>query len=261
MSPAKKHIPLLLVLACASLLLIWLELTPQGLLGKLDAVGFAVCHQITERSFFLAERQLPLCARCSGMYLGTWVGLIYLFSKGRAGGLPIRSALIPLAALAVLFVVDGVNSYLTLFNPHPILYVPQNWLRMLTGSGLGIGIAAFLVPTFNLTVWLDVQLEPIMKSWKPIFGLLAAALLANLGMLSNNPLLVYPLALLSSITVMILLTLAYTLVWVLLTHRENTFRDWKQASWHILAGFGAALLQIGLIDFVRYTLTGSWAGF
>lgn len=28
------------------------------------------CHQIPERSFFIANRQFPLCARCTGMLTG-----------------------------------------------------------------------------------------------------------------------------------------------------------------------------------------------
>jgi len=31
-------------------------------------VGSFVCHQRPERSFFLAGRQMPVCARCAGLY-------------------------------------------------------------------------------------------------------------------------------------------------------------------------------------------------
>ncbi len=37
--------------------------------------GAVVCHQLPERSFALAGRQWPVCARCSGLYLGAIVGL------------------------------------------------------------------------------------------------------------------------------------------------------------------------------------------
>jgi hypothetical protein len=71
-SPARRRLKftgkLLLVAALAALLIAWLSLTPPGLLGKADAVGYAVCHRIELRSFHLDGRPLPLCARCSGMY-------------------------------------------------------------------------------------------------------------------------------------------------------------------------------------------------
>ena len=33
-------------------------------------IGSVICHQRPERSFFLHDRQLPVCARCTGLYLG-----------------------------------------------------------------------------------------------------------------------------------------------------------------------------------------------
>ena len=55
----------------------WVYFTPEGILGKAGAVGYAVCHRIDLRSFHLGLRQLPLCARCTGMYLGALLGLTY----------------------------------------------------------------------------------------------------------------------------------------------------------------------------------------
>lgn len=34
------------------------------------AAGHFICHQRPERSFFLHGRQLPVCARCTGLYAG-----------------------------------------------------------------------------------------------------------------------------------------------------------------------------------------------
>ena len=63
---------------------------PASLLGKCDAVGYAICHRIPERSFHLAGRQLPLCARCTGTYLGALVGFATMWALGhrRASNLP-----------------------------------------------------------------------------------------------------------------------------------------------------------------------------
>ena len=41
----------------------------------LFAVGSVICHQLSERSFFIDGRQLPVCARCTGLYLGGLLGL------------------------------------------------------------------------------------------------------------------------------------------------------------------------------------------
>lgn len=39
------------------------------------SVGSVICHQLPERSFFVDGRQLPVCARCTGLYLGGVAGL------------------------------------------------------------------------------------------------------------------------------------------------------------------------------------------
>src|SRR5437868_4456347 len=64
-------------LAAAALmiaLVLWISFTPAGILGKADAVGYAVCHRITVRSFaFPNGQQLPMCARCTGTFIGVLV--------------------------------------------------------------------------------------------------------------------------------------------------------------------------------------------
>ncbi|HSK11511.1 MAG TPA: DUF2085 domain-containing protein [Vicinamibacterales bacterium] len=50
-------------------------------------VGAAVCHQRPERTFHLAGAQLPVCARCTGLYLSTAIGILvglgWLAAAGR----------------------------------------------------------------------------------------------------------------------------------------------------------------------------------
>src|SRR5574341_842745 len=63
---------------------------PWTVLGKTRLVGYAICHQIGERSFHIAGQQLPLCARCTGIYMGVLTGftLMTLWGRRRAAGLP-----------------------------------------------------------------------------------------------------------------------------------------------------------------------------
>lgn len=41
------------------------------------AVGGVVCHQISGRSFHVDGRQLAVCARCTGIYLGAAIALVW----------------------------------------------------------------------------------------------------------------------------------------------------------------------------------------
>ncbi|HEX2978655.1 MAG TPA: DUF2085 domain-containing protein, partial [Anaerolineaceae bacterium] len=143
-----------LVILAGVLWVSWLLNTPQGIFGKADAIGYAVCHRIDARSFHIGTRQLPLCARCSGMYLGAVVGILYQFYAGRRrGGLPSKWMMAFFALLAAAFAVDGLNSYAHFFPRLPSLYQPNNILRLFTGSGMGLAISAFLFPVFNQTLW------------------------------------------------------------------------------------------------------------
>jgi uncharacterized membrane protein len=252
-----------LILLAGAIVVIWLIYTPHGLLGKADAVGYAVCHRIDLRSFHLGERALPLCARCTGMYLGAVVGFAFLAARGRAlaGQFPRRSILAVLALLAMFFAVDGLNSYLAFFPRAPHLYAPGNILRLFSGTGLGLAMAVLVVSGFNQSVWAQVDRTRSIESWGELALLMLAAAGVDLLVLTENPLVLYPLALLSAFGVVFLLTIVYTMLALLLTGRENKTAHPRQLVGPVLAGFTLAMLQIAGLDVVRYVLTGTWGGF
>ena len=43
-------------------------------LAIIFTVGSVICHQRPERSFFVDGHQLPVCARCTGLYLSGAIG-------------------------------------------------------------------------------------------------------------------------------------------------------------------------------------------
>lgn len=263
-APRRPWVPrLVLILLAIGVLLVWLIYTPHGLLGKADAVGYAICHRIDLRSFHLGDRALPMCARCTGMYLGSSVAFLFLAARGRAlaGQFPRRWILAVFCVLAAAFAVDGLNSYLTFFPGAPHLYVPNNTLRLLTGTGLGLGLGALVVPGFNQAVWTRVDGSRSLASWTDLGLLLLTALGVDLLVLTENPLVLYPLALVSSLGVVFLLTIVYTMLALLLSGRENRVADPRQLVVPALIGFILAILQIAGLDVVRYLLTGTWSGF
>ncbi|MBI5828704.1 MAG: DUF2085 domain-containing protein, partial [Chloroflexi bacterium] len=145
----------LVLLAFGLVFVSWLFYAPAGLLGKADAVGYAVCHRIDGRSFHIGNVQLPLCARCTGIYLGVVLGVAAMVAagRGRAGALPPLRVIITLILFIVLMGLDGANSFLTLLPRLPHVYEPQNWLRLVTGTLDGVAMAVLIFPMFNQTLW------------------------------------------------------------------------------------------------------------
>jgi hypothetical protein len=94
------------------------------------------------------------------------------------------------------------------------------------------------------------------------FGLLVALALILVSLvLSGNPLILYPLALISAAGVLILLSLVYTMVWLLVLRQENKFQRVLQLFLPLTGGFTFGLLQIAAFDFIRFFFTGTWDGF
>src|SRR5689334_8404917 len=104
-------VPLAAITAFAA----WMYIAPEGALGKLDAIGYAVCHRIDARSFHLGDRQLPLCARCTGEFFSAAFTLIFMgFVSGKRSKFPSRGILAVLFLFFLAFGIDGSNSYLYL---------------------------------------------------------------------------------------------------------------------------------------------------
>ncbi len=256
-------------LAALLVLAAFLFITPPGLLGKADGIGYAVCHRIDERSFHLFGRQLPLCARCTGEFNAAAVTLIFLgFVSRKRSSVPSKGILALLALFFVAFGMDGSNSYLYLlkqsytdFLPQiPNIYIPNNTLRLLTGSGMGIAMASVLYPVVNQTLWRDADERPAL-TWKEFGGLLGIILLIDLGILSEQPIILYPIALLSVLGVLALLSMVFSIVWVIIMRQENTFETLKQLWMPVAAGLTLTFLMISVIDLLRLQLTGTWGGF
>lgn len=242
--------------------ILWLINTPEGLLGKTDAIGYAVCHRIDVRSFHLGERQLPLCARCSGMYLGFMLGLVSLIlTRPRQGGMPSVKIWALLGLLGVIFVIDGLNSYLHLFPNVSGLYKPNNTLRLITGTGVGLAIAVVVYPAFIQTAFARWSPKPILNNVRQLVMLLGLGLLVDLLVLSEISLVLYPLALISAGGVLVLLAMVYTMVWLMLLKLENRIERITQLLVPLAGGLLFSIVQIVIIDIGRFILTGTWDGF
>jgi uncharacterized membrane protein len=107
----------------------------------MDQVGFAICHQLDDRSLTYGGRVLPVCARDTGMFLGfsvCFVALLLAYGWGRRR-YPSWPKIIALALFVLPAVVDATTSYAGLRES-------TNAIRLVTGALAGAGLAALVFP-------------------------------------------------------------------------------------------------------------------
>jgi len=112
------------------------------------AAGSVICHQRPERAFHLLGAQLPVCARCLGIYTGA--ALISVIAAVRwaspaallFGGFPRRAAAGEGRSLAkTVLLVSVLPTVATLLVEWATGHTPDNWTRAFSGVPLGAAVA------------------------------------------------------------------------------------------------------------------------
>lgn len=236
-------------------LLLILVLWPSTALNwKMYAVVHGVCAQV--HNVDVGGVQLPLCARNTGIYASFTLTMIYMFALGR--GRAARPPAWPISTVLVLFIVimgiDGVNSLLRdLFLPH--LYVPMNWLRTLTGSGMGISIAVGVLLILNLALRrnLDERTAPI-NSWAEFAGAVGLNLLLWAAIYGNVGLLYWPIALIAWVGIVGVLFFVNMLVTALFMRYENSIDRLGQLARPATIALVLTGIELGLLAWLRFAL-------
>ena len=254
-SVGRRAVTLLCLLLVAGYVLV----PPLSPLAKAHLLGYTICHQIPDRSFSMAGVHLPLCARCTGTYLGITItfAAFALLGRLRAGEMASKGMLIVAALFIVTMGVDGLNSYLTLLGRAPPLYVPQNWLRAATGSLNGIALSILVLPVFNFTLWQrPLPIRPLANGWE-LIGILGVTAAAIAAVQSEPSWLLYPVALISAGGVLWMLTLVNTMILLIVIRQENQAETWQEAAQPLLGGLAVTLLELTAMGALRYALTGT----
>jgi uncharacterized membrane protein len=233
------------------------------LLTTADWAGYALCHRIMERSFTINGHQFPLCARCTGMYLGAALTIATLFLAGRAKWvlLPRKWLFLTFLGLIGLMGIDGLNSYSHFFPYAPHLYEPRNWLRLVTGTGAGLTLGLIVFAALAQSLWREPIYAPLVENFRELGGLLLLALVAVILVLSNQPALLYVLALVSTAGLLFVVTALNTAILFVLLRRNGQATIWPDTIGPLMIGLVLAVLELGAISAVRWNMTGTMSGF
>ncbi len=231
-------------------------LVPDLLLDSCWHVGYAICHQIRERSLVFGDLQLPLCARCTGTYLGVMTGFAFIRLRGRqrSGTISPIPILVTLVGFIGIMGVDGLNSYLSLMPGMPYVYQPHNFLRVLTGSLNGLALSNIVWPVFGFTFWRQPTADPPLKGWRELLVLvLTDGVVVTVAFL-EIPWLFYPIAIITTLGILAMLTIVNTMIVLILLRRESMGERWRDLVVPALIGLGLVIVELGLMNFFRTTL-------
>ena len=116
------------------------DATSLRLAAGVYVLGSLICHQRSERSFHVWGVQLPVCARCIGIYAGAPVGVLAAMTVRRRRDLRVVSGRAWRYALVVALLPTAAT---VLWERLTFEMVPGA-VRAGAGAWLGITVAAFL---------------------------------------------------------------------------------------------------------------------
>jgi hypothetical protein len=146
---------------------------------------------------------------------------MWVLGHRRASNLPPTRVIVLLVGFIGSMGVDGLNSYLSFFPNAPYLYEPSNLLRLTTGTLNGLALSIIVLPVFNFTLWREAS----------------------------------PLAIVSSLGVLVMLTAVNTMIILIVTRWENMAETWLDALLPVSLGLLATLAEIAGMDLFRLALT------
>jgi len=167
----------------------------------LNYIGGLICHQAAERTIQFGDNLLPLCARCTGIYLGFLIGVVYqfIFWQTRLKELPSLKILLASALLLVFLIMDSSGSFLN-------LWTSSNLMTLTLGLLGGSSIALLLFPVFNFSLFKSSKKDTGIRKIAEYSGLLVL-LSAGLLMILSGSSIFYSFIAIASIAGIILLYL------------------------------------------------------
>lgn len=232
--------------------LLFVLLSPWPFDRKLQLVGYACCAQAPARTLSIGGHLMPVDARDAGIYLGFLLVVVMaaIVGRGRAGQWPGRNATYLLVGMFAAMVLDGVNSSMQSHGAHGF-YHTSNALRLVLGTGAGLALAVLCLPLVNRVLWRVPEDEAVANDPTELAGYVVAAVVLGAVLLKPNPILYYPLSLLSALGVLVAWGLVNTAVVAVAMRRERRAVTRVDGALLVLAGIVLTLCEVWAVDAIR----------
>lgn len=220
--------------------------------NALHLLGFGLCHQLPQRSFFGGGVQAPVCARDTGIYFGVLIGigLVAALHPGeRPREFPNRLGMVVAALFVGLMALDGITEYSGL-RP------TTNEIRLITGLMTGYAIAMIVTPMLNGEVWRrSGRLRVLAPSWR--LGIFVATLpVSYVAIFYAGPMLgvIYPvligLAIIGALMAVNLVIVTFVPVF------ERRAEKWQDLLLPLAVSFALSIFEIAGAAAIKLLLLG-----
>lgn len=140
-------------------------------------ISSLVCHQFPSKTFNLNELFMPLCSRCTGIYTGFLIALIFQLVLGSR-----KRDKLPFLGISLLSIFFILLMPIHVLSSRFLPWLDSNHLSFLTGLLFGSSINVLFFPIFNYFFCKNRIYEPAVKNWKKyilLLGILAIIFLIH----------------------------------------------------------------------------------
>jgi uncharacterized membrane protein len=213
-------------------------------------MGYGLCHQLPERSFFGGGVQAPVCARDTGIYFGVLISiaLISALHRGRRPReFPPAMTWVAIALMIGAMGLDGVTEYSG-------LRTTTNELRLITGLLAGFAIGAILMPMINDELWRRASKERVLDTPEKLLIWLAAVPVSYAVIYRGLPFLGIGFPLLIAAAILGTLSAINLIMVCMLPMFERRAEKLWQAWGALLGALALSFLEIWLSGLLRVAL-------
>ncbi len=217
------------------------------ILKILNFFGAGLCHQQASRSFEFDGLYMPMCSRCTGIYIGFLFSLaaVLIIERRTKGEFPsVKTALVTIGIILIMG-LDVVVSTLK-------IYSSNNYIRCITGFLVGWFLAPVMLSLKNILMWEKLIKKPYLNSKKYFFIWLVCGITVIVAfMFSYGKILIFWgfSSILGTITMIAFVALI--LFFAVCRKLANSINSWKYYFLSLAAGVAAGTGFLGLFSAVR----------
>ena len=213
-------------------------------------LGGGLCHQRIERTFSIDAFNMPVCSRCTGIYLGIFISLItiILLERRIKGEFPSLEIVLITVSVFLIMGLDVVLSFLQIIESN-------NIIRLITGFLTGWFLVLLLLPLANNVMFKRfVSKNYLDRKTKFLAWLLCGAVMAAAFIFTYQYVLIFwsVVSILGMISFVVLIL--FILFFSLNSRLLGSIDSGKKYIISLIAGIVSATILLSLFSYLKQFL-------